>query len=432
MRAAILATGTELTRGELVNGNAAWLSERLTELGFEVIEHAVVPDDSERIASTLARFGREVKLVVCTGGLGPTSDDLTAAVVASVLGVQLIRHAATLVRIEARYRAAGVPMPAINAKQADVPEGARVLDNAVGTAPAFAVRIGQAESYFLPGPPSEMRHLFETYLVPDLAHRVRRTTHQVHIRSFGLRESEAAERLASIDRGGAESHPDVTIGYRARFPEIEVKVHARAGDEASATTLANDFAARVRALLGTYAYGGKDESFPGHVGKLLTQAKLKVALAESCTGGLVGKLLTDPAGSSAYFVFSAAVYANSAKRGLLGVPGETIDKHGAVSTEVAAAMAEGALERAGADLAVAITGVAGPTGGTPDKPVGTVCFALAQRGRKTFSERRQLSGDRDRVRTLSAYVALALLARAAQSVIDGETMAPVQGSQANK
>ena len=220
MRAALLATGTELTRGELINSNAAWLSERLTELGFEVIEHAVVPDDSEQIASTLARFGREVKLVVCTGGLGPTSDDLTATVVAKVIDAPLVRHAGTLERIEARYRKAGVAMPAVNAKQADLPEGARVLDNNVGTAPGFAVRIGQAESYFLPGPPREMQHLFETYLVPDLAHRVQRTTHQVHIRVVGLRESEAAQQLASIDKGGADAKPGVTIGYRAHYTEI--------------------------------------------------------------------------------------------------------------------------------------------------------------------------------------------------------------------
>lgn len=414
MRAALLATGTELTRGELINSNAAWLSERLTELGFEVIEHAVVPDDAEQIARTLARFGREVKLVVCTGGLGPTSDDLTAAVVARVIGAKLVRHAPTLARIEARYRAAGAAMPALNAKQADVPEGARVLDNAVGTAPGFAVRIDRAESYFLPGPPGEMRHVFETYLVPDLAHRVRRTTHQVHIRVYGLRESEVAEKLASIDKGGAAARPGVTIGYRARFPEIEVKVHARAGDEAGAAQLAGEVAAEARALLGAHAYGGKDDSYPLHVAKLLTAHQKKLALAESCTGGLVGKLLTDPAGSSAYFVLDAVVYANSAKRGVLGVPGELIERHGAVSPEVAAAMAEGALERASADLAVGITGVAGPGGGTPDKPVGTVCFALAQRGRKTVAERRQLQGDRERVRVLSAYVALSLIARAVE------------------
>ena len=415
MRAALLATGTELTRGELINSNAAWLSARLTELGFEVIEHAAVPDHSEQIASTLARFGREVKLVVCTGGLGPTSDDLTAEVAAKVVGVPVVRHAGTLERIEARFRKAGVAMPAINAKQADLPEGARVLDNDVGTAPGFSVRIGQAECYFLPGPPREMRHLFEKYLVPDLAHHVERTSHQVHVRVFGLRESEVAEKLASIDKGGRDAQAGVTIGYRAQFPEIEVKVHARASDEASAAKLANDVAAKVRALLGKPAYGGRNDSYPAHVAKLLIEKRKKLALAESCTGGLVGKLLTDPAGSSAYFVLDAVVYANTAKRGVLGVPGELIDEHGAVSTEVAAAMAEGALEKAGTDLAVAITGVAGPTGGTPDKPVGTVCFALAQRGKKTFAERRQLTGERDYIRTLSAYHALSLIAGALES-----------------
>ncbi len=416
MRAALLATGTELTRGELVNGNAAWLSERLTELGFEVIEHAVVPDDSERIASTLARFGREVKLVVCTGGLGPTSDDLTSAVVAQVMGVPLVRHAGTLQRIQDRFKKHNRVMPAINAKQADLPEGARVLDNSVGTAPGFAVRIGQAESYFLPGPPVEMQHLFETYLVPDLAHRVQRTTHQIHLRVVGLPESEVAERLASIDPlaspKGSASKSGITIGYRAQFPEIEVKVHARAENEAAAIALAQEVATQARDLLGHHAYGGRHESYPAHVAKLLTDAGLKLALAESCTGGMLGKLLTDPAGSSAYFVLDAVVYANTAKRGLLGVSAELLEQHGAVSVEVAAAMAEGALEKSGADLAVSITGVAGPGGGSASRPVGTVCFGLAVRGQKTFAERRQLSGERNRVRVLSAYVALELIARA--------------------
>jgi nicotinamide-nucleotide amidase len=279
-----------------------------------------------------------------------------------------------------------------------------------------------------------MQHLFETYLVPDLAHRVQRTTHQVHLRVFGLPESEVAERLASIDplakadplaktdpstkaslKGKVSTgRPGITIGYRAQFPEIEVKVHARAADEASAISLAQEVAAQARGLLGHHAYGARHESYPAHVAKLLTDAGLKLALAESCTGGLLGKLLTDPAGSSAYFLLDAVVYANSAKRGVLGVSAELLEQHGAVSVEVAAAMAEGVLERSGADLAAAITGVAGPTGGSPERPVGTVCFALARKGQKTFSERRQLSGERNRVRMLSAYVALELIARGAR------------------
>jgi nicotinamide-nucleotide amidase len=413
MLAAVLNIGTELTRGELVNGNAAWLSERLTELGIEVIEHAVVADDSARIGATLARFGREVKLVVCTGGLGPTSDDLTAQAVAALLALPLDRHEPTLERIRERYRRIGRDMPVLNTKQADLPRGARVLDNDEGTAPGFALQIGGARCFFLPGVPREMRHLFERHLVPELAPHLQRTSHQVHIRTYGLREAEVAERLADIDVGGARQRAGVTIGYRAHFPEIEVKVLVRASDEPSARAAAEEVAREVRERLAPHAYGGREDSYPAYVGGLLSRRGLKLALAESCTGGMIGKLLTDAAGSSAFMVCDVVAYANAAKRDLLGVPADLLERHGAVSAETAAAMAEGALARAGADLAVATTGIAGPTGGSADKPVGTVWFAVARRGEKTQTERRVLPGDRERVRTLAAYVALQLVANAA-------------------
>lgn len=415
MLAAVLTIGTELTRGELVNGNAAWLSERLTALGVEVVEHAVVPDDSERIGATLARFGREVKLVVCTGGLGPTSDDLTAQAAAALLALPLERHAPTLERIRERYRRIGREMPAPNTKQADLPRGARVLDNDEGTAPGFALQISGARCFFLPGVPREMRHLFDRYLVPELAPELRRTSHQVHIRTFGLRESEVADRLTDIDAGGARHRAGVTIGYRAHFPEIEVKVLARAADEASARSLAEEVAREVQARLSPHAYGGRDDTYAGHVGSLLQDRGLKLAVAESCTGGLIGKLLTDAAGSSAFMLLDVVAYANSAKRDLLGVSAELLERSGAVSGENAAAMAEGALAKAGADLAVAVTGIAGPGGGSADRPVGTVWFGVARRGEKTQTERRVLQGDRDRIRTLAAYVALQLVANAARA-----------------
>ncbi len=415
MKAALLATGTELTRGELVNGNAAWLSERLTDLGVDVVEHAVVPDDSARIGATLARFGREVKLVVCTGGLGPTSDDVTAQAAAAVLQLPLQRHEPTLQRIRVRYEKLGRTMPAPNQKQADLPRGARVLDNDEGTAPGFVLEIGGARCYFFPGVPREMRHLFERYLAPELARELQRTSGQVHVRSFGLRESEVAERLSDVDVGGSLQQPGVTLGYRAHFPEIEIKVLARAQDAASADTLAEQVAAQVRERLAPYAYGGRDDSYPAHVGRLLRAHGLKLALAESCTGGLIGKLLTDVPGSSDYLLLDAVTYANSAKRELLGVDAGLLERCGAVSAEVATAMAEGALRRAGADLAVATTGIAGPGGGSADKPVGTVWLALARQGEKALAERRLVPGDRERVRTLTAYLALQLVARAAAS-----------------
>lgn len=415
VKAAVLAIGTELMRGELINGNAAWLSEQLTALGVEVMEHAAVADDSQRVRATLARFGREVKLIVCTGGLGPTSDDLTAQAVAELLGVPMVRDEHTLTRICERYAKSGVPMPALNARQADLPQGARALDNDEGTAPGFAVTIGDARAYFFPGVPREMRHLYTRHVEPELAREVKRTSHQIHIRTYGLRESEVAERLADIDQGGALAQPGVTIGYRAALPEVEVKVLARAETLVAAQALSEAVAVQVRERLGAYAYGERGDSYPAYVGRLLQKRGLKLAVAESCTGGLLGKLLTDMAGSSAYFLLGAVTYSNRAKRDMLGVDAQLLQRYGAVSVEVAAAMAEGVLARASADLAVAITGVAGPEGGSPERPVGTVCFALAERGAKTLAERRSLSGDRDRVRTLSAYVALSLVAQAALS-----------------
>jgi nicotinamide-nucleotide amidase len=419
--AVVLSIGTELTRGELVNGNARWLGERLVEHGFTVVEHVTIDDDAERIRETLLRVstGKDVKVIVCTGGLGPTSDDLTTAAVADALGVALVRDAASLAKIEARYRASQRVMPAMNTKQADFPAGARILPNGAGTAPGFAVQIGGAQAFFMPGVPREMEDIFDKQIAPILAalmEGAESRTYQVHIRTFGLYESAVAERLRDLDVGGALHHPDVTIGYRVTFPEVEVKVLARAPNLAAARDLAERTAVEVRARLADAAFGGKGETYAHYVTELLKAAHIKVAVAESCTGGLLGKLLTDAPGSSEYMLGGVISYANSAKVRLLGVDEKLLQTVGAVSEEVARSMAEGVLRLTGADLAVAITGIAGPTGGSEQKPVGTVCFALARAQRfggdtVTFTER--FPGTRDFVRTISAYRALSLFARAA-------------------
>ena len=205
--AAVLSIGTELTRGELVNGNARWLGDRLVEIGFSVVEHATVPDDAERIRGTLLRLSRDVNVIVCTGGLGPTSDDLTTAAVADALGVPLERDAASLAKIEARYRAHRRGMPEMNRKQADFPQGATILSNDAGTAPGFAVSIGEARAFFMPGVPKEMEHIFETHVAPEISKLVERRSHQVHVRTFGLFESAVAERLRDLDEGGTNITP---------------------------------------------------------------------------------------------------------------------------------------------------------------------------------------------------------------------------------
>ena len=422
MSAAVVAIGTELTRGELVNGNARWLSERLTEIGFTVTAHETVPDDAERIRGTLLRLGQQSKVIVCTGGLGPTSDDLTTAAVADALGVELVRDAESLAKIEARFAARKRVMAESNAKQADFPAGAQVLSNDVGTAPGFAVTLpGGSRAFFMPGVPREMQFIFDTHVVPQIAPLAERSSYQVHVRSYGLFESAVAQRLGDLDEGGPLHDPRITIGYRVMFPEVEVKVLARAeqaGDIASAREVAERVAGQVRERLGDAAFGGKDESYPRYVAGLLKRAGLKVALAESCTGGLVTKLLTDLPGSSDYVIGGAVVYANTAKTALLGVSEAVLREYGAVSEQVAGAMAEAARKTLGADLAVGITGIAGPTGGSAQKPVGTVCFGLARRSGATLTSTELFPGEREGVRTFAAYHALRLFARATQEILD--------------
>jgi nicotinamide-nucleotide amidase len=300
-------------------------------------------------------------------------------------------------------------MPESNAKQGDFPEGADILSNPTGTAPGFAMVLGQARFFFVPGVPREMEQIFHESIVPAIAALAEPRTHQVHLRTFGMTESGVAEALAGLEK----AHDGLTLGYRAHFPEIEVKVHVRADSVAEAERRSDLIADEVRVLLGDAVFGGRADSFAEVVGKALRDKGKTLAVAESCTGGQVGEMLTRVPGASDYLLLDAVVYANSAKQTVLGVTPEVLRAHGAVSSETAAAMAEGALRVAGADIAVSITGVAGPGGGTDDKPVGTIWFGLARKGEPTVTKHRKLPWGRDRVQTLSAYVALELVRRAA-------------------
>ncbi len=408
MTAAVLSIGTELTRGELVNTNAAWLGEELTKLGFDVVEHATVDDDIDRIVTLIKRFSERHRVVVATGGLGPTSDDLTTAAAASAAGVQLQRDEAVVESIRQKFKAFGRVMPESNAKQGDFPVGSTVLSNPVGTAPGFAMRLGEADLFFVPGVPREMKHIFNESIVPAIAGLAERRTHQVHVRTFGMTESGVAQAI----RGLEKEHDGLTLGYRAHFPEIEVKVHVRAESAEEAERRAESIAERVREILGRAVFGGRDDSFPEVVGRALRDHGKTLAVAESCTGGRVAALLTQVPGASDYLLLDAVVYANSAKEAVLGVSPELLRVHGAVSEEVAAAMADGALRVSGADIAVSITGVAGPGGGTEEKPVGTVWFGLARKGAPTLTQHRKLPWGRERVQVVSAYIALELVRRA--------------------
>ncbi len=409
MTVALLAIGTELSRGELVNTNSSWLARRLIALGLEPTEHVIVPDELDRVVQTLRDLSARHAFVVSTGGLGPTTDDLTALAVARAIDRPLALHESALEAIRRRFALLGRPMGPSNEKQAMLPETAVMLPNSDGTAPGFAVDLGSARCFFLPGVPREMERMFEEQVEPALAPRATRTTHQIHLRTFGEGESAVGEKLAGLE---AEM-PGLTIGYRASFPEVEVKVLARAADGSQAEAVAERAAAKVRERLGAIVYGEADDSFPGYVGRVLRDRSLTIALAESCTGGLVGQLLTSVPGSSEYVLLDAVTYSNASKIQLLGVHAELIRAYGAVSSEVAAEMAEGALRISSAHLSISITGIAGPGGGTDEKPVGTVWLGLARRTGKTETRHLKLGGSRDRIRMLAAYGALRWLADAA-------------------
>lgn len=410
MPAAILSIGTELTRGELTNTNATWLAERLTAHGFDVAAIETIPDTRALIVETLLRLAARHRVIVCTGGLGPTTDDLTAACAAEAAGVRLVRHEPSLEAIRRRFQTIQREMSASNAKQADFPEGAEVLPNPVGTAPGFMLRLGASQLFFTPGVPSEMHRMFDDQIFPRIGSLAANDTVQNHLKTFGQAESRIGELLSGVE----EMFPGVTIGYRAHFPEIEVKVNARAKTKRDAQTLADAATREVRNRIGEFVYGeGAADSFPAAVGRALRQRGLTLAVAESCTGGLVGQMLTSIAGSSDFMLLDTVVYSNTSKTTVLGVDPELIRAHGAVSSECAIAMAEGVRRVAGSDIAVSITGIAGPSGGSDLKPVGLVYLAVATAFGSTVHERK-LGGDRARVQTLAAWTALRLALEAAK------------------
>jgi nicotinamide-nucleotide amidase len=405
MTCVVMSIGTELTRGELVNSNAAWIAAELTALGFEVTDHLTVDDDRERIIATLQRAAAGASVVVATGGLGPTTDDLTTEAIARALGASLVRDEASLDHIRRRLEKYGRALTPSNAKQADFPEGADILPNPVGTAPGFGVRVGGCTAYFMPGVPIEMKRMFEEQVVPRIRPLAPGNLFQNRLRTFGLPESVVGEKLGGVE----EAHPGTIIGYRAHFPEIEVKVLARGASNAAAHEICDRATAEVRARLGAHVYGQADDTFAGVVGKALRSRGWTLAIAESCTGGLVGHMLTREPGASDFLLLDAVTYANSAKARILSVDEETIRWHGAVSAEVASGMARGAKRVAEADLALSLTGVAGPSGGSEEKPVGTVYLALARPDGTTDVVHRVFQGDRARIQTLAAYTGLQMV-----------------------
>ena len=409
MRIEIITIGNELLNGDLADTNTRTLATRLRALGLGVARSQTVPDEVDTIASTLRRVAERAALVFVTGGLGPTDDDLTLQAAALFGGHELVLNEPALAWIQDHYSSRGrTPLPS-HRRQAMLPEGAIPLTNRAGIAPGVMMSVGQTTFFFFPGVPGELRAIFDDHAVPWIHRNVEtRPAHSHTFRTFGLSEARVAQRLEDL-----ESNPAVHVAFRARFPEIQVTLHVTASEREHGEALLERYRERARTLLGDIVYS---ESRKHDLARVVADSfggldlPKTLAVAESCTGGLIGSMLTDISGVSAWFIESAVCYANDAKVRRLGVPEGTLMEHGAVSEATAIAMAEGIRSRAGADIGIATTGIAGPTGGTPNKPVGTIHVALAH---SAGTEHRllKLSFGRSRNRTLTAWAALDMLRR---------------------
>jgi len=404
-RAAILSTGDELTTGRIVYSNASWIADKLFEIGVDVACVITVGDYPERLEWAWKQALEKGDVIISTGGIGPTADDLTSETVARVLGVPLVEHAESAERIRRWFEATGRAMPLNNLKQALMPRGAELVPNALGTAPGYRVAHGGRHLVVLPGVPREMKPMVEEIVLPWLRSQRGGDVYLARtFQTFGVTESGLDELVA-----GVVDPAEGRVSFRASFPEVSVRVVVH-GEPALARERLQVVGDRLRAAIGAGCYGEGAVTLEETVGTLLRERGLTVATAESCTGGLVAHRLTNVPGSSAYVRGGVVAYANDAKQRLLGVASTTLAAHGAVSEEAAAEMAAGARQSLGADIAVSTTGIAGPDGGTPEKPVGTVCLGLASAD-ETLAARYQFWGTRDWVKLLASQVALEWIRR---------------------
>jgi len=410
MRVEVVTVGTELLLGQIVNTNAAFLGERLALAGCDVCYQSVVGDNLERCTLVISQALARNDAVVVTGGLGPTQDDLTREAIAAVLGVELIRDEAALSHIEKMFRSRGRTMSANNARQADMPKGASHFDNPIGTAPGIFMPVGNKVLYALPGVPAELRAMLESFVIPDLKARMaaRGETSVIvsrTLRTWGLSESELAERLSSrieeLDRKG-----NPTIAFLASGIEgLKVRITAKADDEDSATALLDEEERQVRSVLGISVFSANDEPMEKVVADLLEKAGLSLGLAESATGGLIAARLVGIPGASKWFKGAVVAYQPEVKFSMLGVPPGPV-----VSQQAAIAMAQGARKALGSDIGLSVTGVAGPD---PEEGVepGIVHLGLCMADGQSLARTISLPGKRQLVRELATISALDLLRR---------------------
>jgi nicotinamide-nucleotide amidase len=409
-RAVILSTGDEITSGKIVDTNSNYLADKLHEIGVDLVGVITVGDVAERLEWAWRTAIQLADVVISTGGIGPTADDLTTETIARVAGRKLVRDQESVDHMRRLFATASRPMPENNLKQADFPEGAEVIPNPLGTAPGFHLPVvdGDRVSHLIvmPGVPREMKPMMENWVIPWI--RQNRGTDKVFavriFQTFGISESGLDEAVSGLIK------PDeARVAFRASFPQISLRITVE-GAPGEAERKLEALCERVRAKISNFLFAEGDTSMEEVVARLMTERGLKLAIAESCTGGLIGHRLTNVPGSSKFFEGDLVTYSNDLKMGVLGVSAQTLKQFGAVSEECVREMAAGARKRTGADVAIATSGIAGPDGGTPERPVGTVCVALDSDNARA-SRRYQLRGTREWVKLLTSQIALDWLRR---------------------
>lgn len=399
----IISTGTELLLGQIVNSNAAFLASKLNELGFDTLYQTTVGDNRQRMSHVLSVALTRADIIITSGGLGPTQGDITKEVTAQLLGRSLYLHEPTVERIRSFFNKRCYSMPENNLRQAMIPEGAIIVDNDWGTAPGIIIEIADKTIIHLPGPPRELEQMFTYAIQPYLATRFAKQGIIVSrvLRTFGIGESALEEKIKDFIIN--QSNP--TIALLAKHGEIHIRLTAKGATKSEAENLISCLEMQLRQIIEMYIFGVDDQTLEHIVGKLLIENNYTLALAESCTGGLVTNLLTNIPGSSTYIIGSIVCYSNQVKINTLGVPYETLEQYGAVSHETAEIMARNIRNQFNSSIAVGITGIAGPGGATPTKPVGLVYISIdGPLGCKVYEHR--FAGDRKNIKHRSALAAL--------------------------
>lgn len=408
MKAEIISIGTEILLGQILNTNQQWLSLRLSELGIDVYYQSTVGDNPQRLSQAIRQGLNRSDIIITTGGLGPTVDDITLETISHILSTKLVYNIKIAGKIKSHFGKQCLDMPRENLRQARVPEEAKILANNVGTAPGLIVEQCGKILIALPGPPRELNPMFERFVMPYLKKKTK-SDWVIKVRTLsitGLPESAVDQKVRDL----LKSPPPVTVGIYAKPALIELKITAKARNEKTAKTLIDAVDGKISARLKGYIFGRDNETLESAVGKKLAGAHKTLAIAESCTGGLISNRITNVPGSSKYFKMGIVVYSNEAKISLLNLPRDIISKYGAVSRQTAIEMAKNIREISGADIGLSVTGIAGPTGATKTKPAGLVYIAIST-PKKTIWKEFHFRGEREVIKFRSSQAALDMLRR---------------------